>query len=68
MDDTLAFWAVPVDAPPPAAPTGPEAAGEQTPLPFAAAADQPGGEGFLLRGYDSPGEYFHPRLRSNTAA
>ena len=65
MDDDYTILAAPVPDPPPG-PVAEDAAGGDV-LPFAPPArDEPAA--LLLRGYDSPGDYFQPRLRSNDAA
>lgn len=59
-------WAIPIgDAPPPPALTREEPSAEDAgPLPFAPPVRRPAADdGFLLYGFDAPGEEFHPRLR-----
>ncbi len=70
--DALA-WGVPLDdAPPPLAPATPEPppdSAEAASLPFAPPVQRPSADdGFLLRGFDAPGEGFHPRLRRHGGA
>ena len=58
-------WAIPLGDTPPPAPTPPEPApDDMAGLPFAPPVRRPAvDDGFLLRGFDTPGEEFHPRLR-----
>ena len=69
-DDDFTILAVPVPDPVAAPPTASDAS--DTPiLPFAppVTPEHPSKAApFFLRGYDSPGDEFQPRLRSNSAA